>query len=180
MAGIERWGEKWDKLDLNEEETIAERKFVQKYSKAEMFNYHQQQTPTAFKQAMKEYRDENLKKRKAKCTVVCEDVTLKLTLTEKFLQRTVVAALVEPYLTAFNKKHADAAPATPEDLVEMTVDGKSVMEKMSVRAEDVFTKDEHAVVLTLKPRAQDEDDDDGPVLEEENDNEDDGLVLEQQ
>ena len=136
---VERWGEKFDKLDLNEEQTLAEKKFYQKYGKAEMFRYHQQQSPSAFKQALTEHLDQTLPKRRAKCTVVCEGVTMKLTLTEKFLQRTVAAALVEPYLSAFNKKRGDGVrPAAAEDIAEMLVDGKSAVDKMEVRAMDVF------------------------------------------
>ena len=96
-----------------------------------------------------EHLDDVLPKRKAKCTTVCEGVSLKITLTEKFLVRTFESALIAPYLTAFNKKRTDEAPVAPSDVADVTVDGKSVIEKMQVRAMDVLTRDNHDVVLTL-------------------------------
>ena len=183
---VERWADKWDNLDLNEEQTLAERKFIKKYSTSEQFKYQQTQSPSAFKQALDEHLDDVLPKRKAKCTTVCEGVSLKITLTEKFLVRTFESALIAPYLTAFNKKRTDEAPVAPSDVAEVTVDGKSVIEKMQVRAMDVLTRDNHDVVLTLKVV---DDDDDGLVLEEQKpeaakaaevEEDDDDLVLEKQ
>jgi tetratricopeptide (TPR) repeat protein len=58
--------------------------------------------------------------------VSCDGVELKLTLTPKFLEKTLAAALIGPFLGAFNKKRPDKPPVTVEELRRVEVNGKSV------------------------------------------------------
>ena len=64
--------------------------------------------------------------RKVVCETKCAAVTLKITLTSKFLAKPLVDALLNPFLGAFNKKNKDAAPLAAADLVGVQVDGVTV------------------------------------------------------
>ena len=61
--------------------------------------------------------------RTAICMVECDGVKLKLTLRQKFLERPLGTAVIEPFLKAFNKKRPDAPPVESTDLAGLVVDG---------------------------------------------------------
>ena len=66
------------------------------------------------------------KPKKVICRVVCDGVELKLTLTPKFLEKTLVDALINPYLGVFNKKRPDDPPVTADSLKRVEVNAKAV------------------------------------------------------
>ena len=74
-------------------------------------------------------------------TITLESVSLKLTLTQKFLDRPFANSVVEPFLNAFNKKRPDCPPITPDDLEAVFIDDEKV-ENIHVRTNDLLPKDE--------------------------------------
>ena len=62
---------------------------------------------------------------------------LKLTLTPKFLAKPLDAALITPFLGAYNKKMKDATPLTAADLARVEVDGKVVASITDIAADDI-------------------------------------------
>ena len=69
---------------------------------------------------------------KVVCTVTCADVTLKLTLTPKFLSRPLVDALVNPFLGAYNKRQPPGMPPLEAGDVRVQVDGSPVADISSL------------------------------------------------
>ena len=88
-------------------------------------------------------------------TVVCHTklnaVVLKITLTHKFLGRTLDQALLKPFLGARNKKAPTETPTVVADIVRVTVDGVAVDGKSI--ASDVLPKAAHTVELFLAASA---------------------------
>lgn len=79
--------------------------------------------------------------RRATCTVSCDGVTLKLTLSAKLLERSLAGSLVDPFLKAFSKKRADQPAVTSADVVGATVDGREITDlskALQQRASDVL------------------------------------------
>ena len=59
------------------------------------------------------------------CHTRCSGIELKITLTQKFLTRSLRDALIIPFLGAYNKKRPDEPPLMPEDVYAL-VDGLRV------------------------------------------------------
>lgn len=79
-------------------------------------------------------------KREVVCRVKCGAVELKLTLTQKFLSRSVRDALLEPFLKVYAKKAA--APVAFDDLVCVKCDGYPVdAARLGLAAEALLTRD---------------------------------------
>jgi hypothetical protein len=82
-----------------------------------------------------------------RATVSLGDVTLKLTLTLRFLTRPLRDALVEPFLKAYNKRCPDTSVAW-EQIACIQIDGETLGDHRSgVLAEQVLTAEAVAVAL---------------------------------
>jgi superfamily I DNA and RNA helicase len=108
--------------------------------------------------------------------VTLNDVTLKLTLTPKFLARSITDAIVNPFIGAYNRKKESSL--TADDIARISLDGRQMKgwhprvqdgldEKttmlqrhaLSAPSGDLLTADEHVVKLSTKPDDGDDDDD---------------------
>ena len=82
-------------------------------------------------------------------TVVCGDVKLKLTLTPKFMEKPLSDALLAPFLKAYSKKAALAAPATVDDVATVKVDGE-LIDDYSAPVQKLVAREEAGVTIVLK------------------------------
>ena len=82
-------------------------------------------------------------------TVVCGDVKLKLTLTPKFMEKPLSDALLAPFLKAYSKKAALAAPATVDDVATVKVDGE-LIDDYSAPVQKLVAREEAGVSIVLK------------------------------
>lgn len=139
-----RVNEKFDQLDEYREEKIEYIRSSPKF-KAEWAEV-QQRHAAMRQQAVADAR-------KVVCTVSCGAVTLKLTLTEKFLLKQFSSSVVEPFLKAFNKstkRAPGAASVEADELIAVLVDGNQV--DMRFRTTDLLLKGVHLVTLLLPQR----------------------------
>jgi hypothetical protein len=176
-AGIDRWNEKFDQVD----EFLDEKKdYVKKYIReqrakdAELKMQEDWLGITGKKQAANRSSNFVQKARKVKVTVTLDTVTLKLTLTQKFLDRPFSNSVVEPFLNAFNKKRPDEPPVTPDSLESIVIQGEKV-ENAHVRTNDLLPKDEMDITLHL-PGTESS----APATAEEGEEEEEeGLIIEE-
>lgn len=91
--------------------------------------------------------------RKCICRVRCGRVELKLTLSEKLLVKPLTAAVLTPFLGAYNKKVGGVV--TVDTLVAVTIDGIAV-EDFSVRAGEALPEETHKLELTLRAEGDSE------------------------
>ena len=133
LAGVMPLGldmySRFDQVDEFEDERKASAKEYRKnFRQAEREQKHREEVQGSKKQNAEGGG------RTAICTVKCEGVVLKLTLTPKFLQRTFMAALVEPYFKAFNKKRQKLDPDAPfssaADLESLEIDGSELLPRL--------------------------------------------------
>ena len=86
---------------------------------------------------------------KVVCTVRCNAVTLKLTLTAKLLSRSFTDALLTPFLGAYNKKKTSSL--TTSDLTDVQVDGVSV--DVAQPTVEILSGASHQIVLLVAHEA---------------------------
>lgn len=84
--------------------------------------------------------------RKAVCTVCCGTVTLRLTLSSKFLSRPFANAVIAPFLNAYNKKAG--ASLTVTDVAVVKVDDVLLLD-LHALSSDVLTHATHRVELIV-------------------------------
>lgn len=157
MAGVNRMYDKWDSIDpLLEEKEDYIKDYVRNHNrKAKEFHEREEFLGIKTRKGAADSSDRFCQTvRKPVAVVTCGTTKLKLTITQKFLDRPFVAAVIEPFLGAYNKKRPDETPLTFADLAGVRIDEKAV-DNVDVRCSDLLPKEQHTVTLLL-PQAEEE------------------------
>lgn len=134
---------RWDRVDEFAEERREAIKAEEAKIRRQERERKEREAAQGSKKAVGDYGG-----RTAVCTVRCDNVTLKLTLKDKFLDRPFGTAVVEPFLKAFNKKRekVEAPPVALSQLAGLVVDGSAHADL--ARALGTTTK--HVILDTTK------------------------------
>jgi hypothetical protein len=103
------------------------------------------------------------------CRVRCGQVALKIELTPRWRARSLQAAVLKPFVGAFNKRSAGMEqPLTIQLLQRATLDGKpfELARAMDVVSGEIFTRAEHRLELFLARTDDTTSDEEVPALED--------------
>jgi hypothetical protein len=89
---------------------------------------------------------------KCTATVRCGDVTLKLTLTAKFMSRSFADALIAPFLKAYSKKAGLDVPASVAEVASVTIDGANVAD-IHAAVQELVRREEASVLVVLSAQS---------------------------
>lgn len=86
-------------------------------------------------------------------TVRCDAIVLKLSLTPKFMTRSLADAVLTPYLKAFSKKVGADPALTPADLESVELQGQMTLPvtDFNKTVAELARSEEHDLILKLKP-----------------------------